>query len=80
MTAVREDMEVDDGEIDDWVSPGETELGEWEKQSIPLTVPESYQGTFEVFQDHMEVSKDRIGDGTLDQELEILESLNKQQT
>lgn len=39
----RDGTAVDDVEVDDWISLRETELGEWEEQSVPLAVSESYQ-------------------------------------
>lgn len=79
MTEVRDGTVVDDGEVDDWISPRETELGEWEEQSVPLAVSESYQEKFEVFQDHMAAAREQIDDSTLDQELKIMELLSTHQ-
>jgi len=79
MGAVRAgDDEVDvagEGTVDDWQSPAERELGEWEAQSVPLRVPAPYRDEFETFREHALREIEHIGDDTLSQELDVLELL-----
>lgn len=51
------------------------ELGEWERQSMPLVVSEPYPELFGRFHDHFRSESQAIGDGTLVQEEEILGKL-----
>lgn len=55
--------------------PIEPELGRWERQSVDLTVSEEYQEIFEEFKEYFKEESDKIGDESLEQELEILEKL-----
>jgi len=66
----------DEGGIDDWQSPAERELGEWEAQSVPLRVPGPYREEFETFREHALREVEHIGDDTLSQELDVLELLS----
>jgi len=50
-------------------------LGDWERQSLPLMVSREYRSLFEEFSDYFADEMDEIGDSTLEQELDILESL-----
>ena len=50
-------------------------LGQWERQSIPLSVSGGYQAIMGQFGDHFEREMDAIGDPELGQELEILRKL-----
>ena len=50
-------------------------LGTWERQSLPLMASREYRSLFEEFSDYFAYEMDEIGDKTLDQELDILESL-----
>jgi Ca-activated chloride channel family protein len=50
-------------------------LGEWERQSLPLMVSRQYRSLFQEFSDYFADEMDEIGDTTLDQELDILDSL-----
>lgn len=50
-------------------------LGTWERQSLPLMVSRQYSILFEDFSDYFAYEMDEIGDTTLDQELDILDSL-----
>jgi Ca-activated chloride channel family protein len=50
-------------------------LGDWERQSLPLLVSRQYRSLFEEFGDYFAYEMDEIGDATLDQELDILDSL-----
>lgn len=51
------------------------DLGEWERQSMPLTVSGPYSELFGLFKGYMQSEAQAIGDETLQQELEILEKL-----
>jgi Ca-activated chloride channel family protein len=51
------------------------ELGEWERQSMPLKVSEPYPELFGRFLDYYRTEAQAIGDGTLEQEEAILEKL-----
>lgn len=53
----------------------ERELGEWERQSVPLHVSEDYRKLFETFRGYFVQEMEEIGDETLEQELEILDKL-----
>jgi len=53
----------------------ETWLGEWERQSMPLTVSPEYEELFEEFADYFETEMEAIGDDELDRELDVLEEL-----
>jgi len=50
-------------------------LGKWERQSLPLMVSPQYRELFDEFSDYFADEMDEIGDSTLEQELDILESL-----
>jgi Ca-activated chloride channel family protein len=51
------------------------ELGEWERQSMPLTVSEPYPELFGRFRSYYRTEAQAIGDSTLGQEEAILEKL-----
>lgn len=77
MAAVCDDTHDSDGEdVDDWVAPDERELGDWEAQSVPLTVPASYRDEFETLRQYVTSERDAIGDDELTQEVEILKLLS----
>ena len=50
-------------------------LGPWERQSAPLQVSDHYRGLIAEFRDHFDEQAAAIGDGTLRQELEVLDKL-----
>ncbi|MBM4446294.1 MAG: VWA domain-containing protein [Chloroflexi bacterium] len=50
-------------------------LGNWERQSLPLMVSREYRALFQEFSDYFADEMDEIGDTTLEQELDIIESL-----
>ena len=52
------------------------ELGRWERQSIPLQVSEQYKALFSAFSSYFEDEMNAIGDDTLGQELDILDTLS----
>ncbi len=58
------------------VVPGPVELGEWERQSLPLTVSEPYRNLFEVFGTYFENESDALGDIDLQQEEVVLDKLS----
>jgi len=51
------------------------ELGEWERQSMPLRVSEQYKELFRQFQDYFQKERQAIGDGNLQQEQVVLQKL-----
>lgn len=55
------------------------ELGEWERQSMPLVVSEPYPELFGRFHNYFRSEAQVLGDGTLVQEEEILEKLEKRE-
>jgi Ca-activated chloride channel family protein len=54
-----------------------TNLGTWERQSLPLTVSTEYRRLFKEFSKYFASETEDIGDVTLEQELDILESLSR---
>jgi Ca-activated chloride channel family protein len=57
------------------VIPPENGLGQWERQSLPLAVSPSYRRIFRDFEDYFRDEMDTIQDYTLEQELDILNTL-----
>jgi Ca-activated chloride channel family protein len=53
------------------------ELGQWERQSLLLTVSNHYKKLFEDFSKYFEDEMEAIGDEDLEQEMDILEELKK---
>ncbi|MEI6104546.1 MAG: VWA domain-containing protein [Methanothrix sp.] len=51
------------------------ELGEWERQSLPLVVSEPYPELFGQFREYLQSEAQVLGDGTLEQEEAILKKL-----
>lgn len=51
------------------------ELGDWERQSMPLTVSDSYRELFVIFEDYFHKEMQAIDDDTLTREEEILRKL-----
>jgi Ca-activated chloride channel family protein len=51
------------------------ELGEWERQSLPLAVSDPYPELFGRFRDYFQMESQAIGDSTLEQEEAILKKL-----
>jgi Ca-activated chloride channel family protein len=52
-------------------------LGEWERQSVPLVVSDPYKKLFGIFGTYFQGEMKSIGDGTLQQELTVLDKLSK---
>ena len=50
-------------------------LGQWERQSVPLHVSERYAGLFAEFREHFESEMAILGDDSLAQEIEMLDTL-----
>ena len=57
------------------VEPCQIQLGKWERQSIPLQVSQGYKELFDEFKAYFTKEMQAIGDPTLEQEIEIMESL-----
>lgn len=51
------------------------ELGEWERQSLPLNVSKEYKKLFGEFNEYFEQEATVIGDDKLIQETEIMKNL-----
>lgn len=51
------------------------DLGEWERQSLPLKVAEPYRKLFSVFETYFEEESQAVGDDNLQQEKIVLEKL-----
>lgn len=61
---------------DDGIEPVETrDLGTWERQSTDLRVSDTYQERIAQFGQHFEREMTAIGDGSLEQELEIIQTV-----
>ncbi|MCU4802174.1 VWA domain-containing protein [Halobacteria archaeon HArc-gm2] len=86
--AVTPDADERDGDEGDGEADGETTgievppeekgLGEWEQQSVPLTVSERYAERIGAFADYFETEAAAIGDDSLDRELATMESILEQ--
>lgn len=61
------------------VVPEPVELGEWERQSLPLQVSEPYRNLFDVFGTYFENESDGLGDIDLQQEEVVLDKLSSYQ-
>lgn len=59
------------------IVPVEYNLGQWERQSLPLTVSKPYQQLFREFARYFESEIRAIGDNTLYQEVDILNYLSQ---
>jgi Ca-activated chloride channel family protein len=59
--------------VDDWVLPDRR--GRHERESVPLVVPDEYGERFATLADYLAGEREALGDDTLDQELELLETL-----
>jgi Ca-activated chloride channel family protein len=71
-----DERERDGDPTDDGIElPDDDHLGEWEQQSDPLTVSAPYRERFATFAGHFASEMDAIGDDTLEQELDVLETL-----
>jgi Ca-activated chloride channel family protein len=57
------------------IIPPEDGLGQWERQSLPLTVSSPYKRIFRDFREYLKDEMDAIQDYTLDQEVDILNTL-----
>lgn len=57
------------------IIPPPVQLGQWERQSIPLGVSSQYKELFSEFKTYFEKEKKAIGDDALGQEITILEKL-----
>ncbi len=60
------------------IIPPAVQLGQWERQSLPLKVSGAYNELFGEFKNYFEKEANIIGDSTLKQEIVILDELSKQ--
>jgi hypothetical protein len=65
--------------VDEIVVPVSVELGEWERQSVPLQVSEPYKKLFGVFDSYFETEGGALEDIDLQQEEVVLETLSTYQ-
>jgi Ca-activated chloride channel family protein len=61
------------GGVDDWLLPDAR--GEHERESVPLVVPDEYAERFRTLRTYLDAEMDVLGDETLQQELDLLETL-----
>jgi len=59
--------------VDDWLLPHQR--GEHERESIPLVIPDQYTARFDKLRTYLEAEESAIGDESLQQELELLDTL-----
>ncbi|WP_123534932.1 vWA domain-containing protein [Halosimplex salinum] len=57
------------------VPPPESELGEWEQQSEPLTVSDTYERRIREFREYFDSEAEAIGDEALSQELDTMATI-----
>ena len=57
------------------IDPCSIQLGQWERQSIPLQVSDAYEDLFKEFKTYFKEEMNAVGDDTLEQEIEIMEKL-----
>lgn len=70
------ETETDENKEGTVTSSDETDiLGQWERQSIELFVSTEYKKLFTDFLSYFETEKEKLGDTSLDQEIEILKIL-----
>ena len=62
--------------VDDWLLPDQR--GQHERESVPLVVPEQYAGRFAQLRASLTDEMDAIGDSTLEQELDLLDTLTQE--
>ena len=55
--------------------PRDDLLNQWEQQSTPLSVSEEYETKISEFKDHFETEMETLGDDSMSQEVELMESL-----
>ncbi len=62
--------------VDDWLIPNQR--GEHERESVPLVVPDRYTDRFDELRHYLEAEMEVVADETLQQELDLLETITKQ--
>ncbi|WP_232685672.1 vWA domain-containing protein [Halobacterium zhouii] len=62
--------------VDDWLL--DNGRGQHERESVPLVVPEQTADRLEALRDYLAAEMDAVGDGTLQQELDLLETLTRE--
>ncbi len=62
--------------VDDWLIPNQR--GEHERESVPLVVPNRYSDRFDELRHYLEAEMEVVADETLQQELDLLETIAKQ--
>jgi Ca-activated chloride channel family protein len=59
--------------VDDWLLPDRRER--YERESVPLVVPEAYAGRFDRLRRYLETEMDALADDTLQREIDLLTTL-----
>ncbi|MEF8825307.1 MAG: VWA domain-containing protein [Halapricum sp.] len=59
--------------VDDWIEPDTS--ADHERSSVPLTVPDEYARQFRTFRAYLVAEAETLGDDTLRQEVDLLETL-----
>jgi Ca-activated chloride channel family protein len=59
--------------VDDWLLPDQH--GQHERESVPLVVPDEYGDRFARLHEYLNGEIEAVGDDTLQQELELLDTL-----
>ena len=63
-------------QVDDWKPMNSRrELGEWEGESVPLSVSGEYADLFSAFREHLAAETSALGDDDLERELDLLDEL-----
>ncbi|MDI9399195.1 MAG: VWA domain-containing protein [Euryarchaeota archaeon] len=62
--------------LEDGITVPRVELGEWERQSLPLHVSEPYKNLFSIFASYFEKESDALEDIDLQQETVVLQKLS----
>ena len=62
--------------VDDWLIPNQR--GEHEREPVPLVVPDRYTDRFEELRLYLEAEMEAIADETIQQEVDLLETVAKQ--
>jgi Ca-activated chloride channel family protein len=64
--------------VDDWLLPDQ--LGDHERESVPLVVPDEYADRFTRLREYLTAEKTAVGDDSLGQELDLLGTLCQEAT
>jgi len=62
--------------VDDWLLPDQR--GQHERESVPLVIPDRYTERFDQLRNYLADEMETVGDETMEQEVELLETLCEQ--